>query len=333
MVNLLAAAKHDGIFDVLPGDDPVPDKLPPLFRITSIERFPGPNRQVRHRASLFHEKAGLSVEWCSQHVDARLAKGSLVSIRWAGRTQSIGGHVQIARLVLLELPEAEVNLFHLVPYRWVRDRELVARAALQWEGLPRGFRHLFNAIFWDGQRFQRYLVGPSSLENHHNGRNGNFRHSVEVAERALLMAEGQGLAHHAILALGGLIHDAGKADDYRFDYSRQCFTMSDRGALIGHRDTLQQWIAAAMAKHRVILPEVHYLGLIHALTAAKGAPQWLGLREPRSLEATILSMADRLSGEEELYGRLAPVEDGFGRYHPHLRGRPFVSRMVPRMNA
>ena len=95
--------------------------------------------------------------------------------------------------------------------------------------------------------------------------------------------------------------------------------------MIGHRETLQQWIAASMATHRVILPEAHYLGLIHALTAAKGAPAWLGLREPRSIEATILSMADRLSGEEELYQRLAPAEGGFGRYHKQLKYRPFVT--------
>jgi 3'-5' exoribonuclease len=54
------------------------------------------------------------------------------------------------------------------------------------------------------------------------------------------------------------------------------------------------------------------------------ARAWLGLREPRSLEATILSMADRLSGEEELYARLASAEGGFGRYHKQLKYRPFV---------
>jgi 3'-5' exoribonuclease len=41
-----------------------------------------------------------------------------------------------------------------------------------------------------------------------------------------------------------------------------------------------EWIAAARAQHRVIVPEAHYLALLHAITAAKGAPDWLGLREP-----------------------------------------------------
>lgn len=309
--------------------DPVPDKLPPIFRVQSIERHPDVHGDILNRAVLFHEQASLSVEWLTLHADIRLTRGSLVSIRWLGRPASCDGHVRITRLVLLERPEAETNLFDLVPHGWVADRELVARASALWEGLPRGFRHLFNAMFWDGRRFQRYLMGPSSLGHHHSGLNGNLRHCVEVAERALRMAEGQELANRAILAIGGMVHDAGKADEYRFDHVRRCFSMSDRGALIGHRETLQQWIAAAMASHRVILPEAHYLGLIHALTAAKGAPAWLGLREPRSIEATILSMADRLSGEEELYARLAPAEGGFGRYHKQLRYRPFVVGLGP----
>lgn len=308
-----------------PMTDPVPDMLPPFFRAQSIERLPGQRGDILNRATLFHESASISVEWLTRHADIRLTRGSLVSIRWLGRPVSSEGHVRISRLVLLERPEAEANLFDLVPHGWVSDRDLVARASALWQRLPRGFKHLFNAMLWDGRRFQRYLMGPSSLEHHHNQMNGNFRHCVEVAERALRMGDGQELANPSILAFGGLIHDAGKADEYRFDHVRNRFAMSDRGALIGHRETLQQWIAASMATHRVILPEAHYLGLIHALTAAKGAPAWLGLREPRSIEATILSMADRLSGEEELYQRLAPAEGGFGRYHKQLQYRPFVT--------
>jgi 3'-5' exoribonuclease len=76
----------------------------------------------------------------------------------------------------------------------------------------------------------------------------------------------------------------------------------------------------------VILPEAHYLALLHAITAAKGAPDWLGLREPLSLDAHILSMVDRLSGQADLVARNAPARGGFGAYHRHLRGRPYVLR-------
>ena len=76
-----------------------------------------------------------------------------------------------------------------------------------------------------------------------------------------------------------------------------------------------------------MLPETHYLGLIHALTAARGA-EWLGIRAPVSLEAACLSAADRLSGHYELVRRAAPEGMGFGTYHPHLKGRPYVLQGV-----
>lgn len=102
--------------------------------------------------------------------------------------------------------------------------------------------------------------------------------------------------------------------------------MSARGALLGHKLTVLEWIVEARAKCRVVLQEAHYLALLHALTAVKGAPDWMGLREPVSLEASILSMADRLSGQRDLIGSFAPEGDGFGEYHKHLRGRPYVVR-------
>ena len=85
-----------------------------------------------------------------------------------------------------------------------------------------------------------------------------------------------------------------------------------------------EWIAATRALHRINMPETHYLSLLHALTAVKGAPEWMGAREPQSLEAMILSMADRLSGHLDLIQQCAPETEGFGHYHKHLKGRPYV---------
>ncbi|MCX7176022.1 MAG: HD domain-containing protein [Proteobacteria bacterium] len=304
--------------------DLVPAKLPPIFRVTSIERLPVDNRNHRVSAKLYHEEAALAVTWIAPTVDVRITKGSLVGIRWLGNPTSVDGVIRIARLVQMERPEASFNLFRTVPYTWVKGRELVQRGADLWEQLPRGFQHMFNAILWDAKRFQRYLMGPSSMNGHHKSMNGNFLHSIEVAERALSLARDYEGTFAPVLILGGLLHDAGKADEYVFDHRRQVFSMSERGALIGHRYTVLEWIAAARAKHRVIVPEAHYLALLHALTAAKGAPEWLGIRQPMSMDATILSMADRLSGHGDLHAQLAPDESGFGRYHRHLGGRPYV---------
>jgi len=301
----------------------IPTSLPALYRLTSIERIPT-DQGCCHRATIFHEQAALRVTWTTRHPDVTLSRGCLVSIRWTGLLICKHGEIHVARLSRLDRPLPDANLLATIPTSWVSDRSLVHRASALWERLPRGFQHLFNAIFWDGKRFHRYLTGPSSLSGHHPDRSGNFRHSVEVAEQAIATGVVHQTAFPPVLILGGLLHDAGKADEYRFDAAHHRFSLSERGALIGHKHTVLEWIAAARAQHRVILPDAHYLALIHVLTAARGAPKWLGLREPRSLDATILSMADRLSGEGDLHRQFAPPQEGFGAYHPHLGGRPYV---------
>ena len=309
--------------DVLTPQD-VQRLMPAVLRLESIESEPV-SRAVRVRATIFHEAATLRVVWTCKEPNPALVAGCLVSIRWLATMSSVSGHVENNRLVPALRPDATIDLFGAVPYGWVRDRQLLARASALWSRLPSEFRGLFNAILRDGARFRRYLMGPSSIENHHNLINGNFRHSIEVAELALALAERNNCASTPIVVLAALTHDAAKADEYRFNRSRRRFELSDEGVLVGHRDRLQLWIASAIARYNLVLPEVQELGLIHALTAAKGAPAHLGLREPRSLEATILSTADRLSGEGEMVSRHANPKAGFGRYHRHLKGRPFVS--------
>lgn len=303
--------------------DFAPAQLPAIFRVESVARYPTERHQIITRANLFHDRASLTVEWRSTHVDVRIVRGALVGVRWLNNRAHSKGAIPISRLVLLERAEAEVNLCHLVPPRWVQDRELVSRAAALLENLPRGFRHLFNAVFWDGGRFERYLTGPSSVNGHHNGMKGNFRHSVEVAEQSLGQGCGQEVIFPPLLSLGGLLHDAGKADEYRYDRNKQRFVLSERGELIGHKHTLLEWLATARARHRVILPEQHYLTLLHVLTAVKGAPDWLGMRIPRRLEAGILARADGLSGEADLFNRNMPSIRGSGSYHVHLGVRPY----------
>jgi 3'-5' exoribonuclease len=310
----------------LPQPDHVIDHLPLVFRVQSIERLPFNERNLLNVAVVFHERAVLRVEWLCRHPDSRLTAGSLVSIRWLGRPTSTLGAIRIARLVKLERPEASLNPFDTVPHAWVRERDLVARAGRFWECLGRPLQHLFNAVFWDPRRFQRYLEGPSSLQGHHNGRNGNFRHALEVAERAQTLGRHHAEVHLPVLIAGSLLHDAGKAEEYKFNPVRGRYEMTERGALLGHKHTVLEWIAAARAQHRVIMPEAHYLALLHAITAAKGAPDWLGLREPLSLDAHILSTVDRLSGQADLVSRHAARDGGFGVYHRHLGGRPYVVR-------
>lgn len=303
------------------------DALPSIMRIESLSRTLE-GGAVHNRATLHHRQASLCVEWITQQVDNRLHSGGLVSIRPAAKTRCQSGATRIQRLITVERPVPFVNLFDTLLPSWLKEPELAVRVANLWALLPRSLAHLVNAVLWDSNRLHRFVTGPSSLLGHHNVFNGNFRHSIEVAENAHIQAQGNRIVSGSLLVAGGLLHDVGKAAEYRYDRQSKRFRLSDRGELIGHRNTLIEWLAIARATGGVILDDGTWLGLLHMLNAVRGAPDWIGLRNPRSLEADLLSMADRMSGSEDLHQRCAPADHvtGFGRYHPHLGHRTYVTR-------
>ncbi len=316
------------------GDEPIVPaehvwarEMPSLFRLVSMGYSQVAPRRFSCNATLFAGGQDMRVQWECSQPDIRLNPGVLVGIRWLPRTLSIAGEIRIGRLVLLEIPEAGAELFKTVPPAWVGDGALLARAAALLEQLSPPLRHLFNAIFWHGRRFHRFLCGPASVAGHHSDIGGNFRHAVEVAELCARLAETRERIAIDVLLLAALLHDAGKADEYDFDRRRQVFVMSERGALVGHRHTVIEWLAAALATRRILLPEIKHLGLLHCLTAGVGA-DFLGIRRPATLEAKILSVADRLSGDSDLFRQTAREQPGFGRYHKHLQGRPYLMEGV-----
>lgn len=295
--------------------DRVPENMPGILRIQSLERTLAKDGvQVCSVATLFHRRAFLKVTWTSRQTDSRLRRGSLVRIRWGSVTKCADGVIRIDRLVLVDRPDAATNLFETVPTAWVRDRTVVERAMNLWEQLPRNLAHLFNALMWDGNRFHRYVYGPSSINGHHNGTNGNLIHSVEVAEAAMGFGRLYPGVNLDLLGFGGLVHDAAKAAEYRYDHERLVYSMSERGVLVGHRDTLIDWLATARSVGRVAMSDSTYLVLMHMLNAKRGAVHWMGLREPLTQEAEILAAADCLSAGGDLFARCAPLDHPAGRH-------------------
>lgn len=288
-----------------------PNQLPRIYRVTKFGYEQVADRRFVCTASLFHEQASMLVRWTVKQPDIRLrSEVALVEVRWGKQAPlSLRGTIQIDRLVVLERPERSTNLFQTIPSGWVRDRSLVKHGIELIERLPLALRMLFNAIFWEGERFRAFCTGPSSRRHHHAAMNGNLRHSLEVAlgmrreiEEPVLTNTRSASDHSdiwstdlAIAVLSGLLHDAGKADEYRVR-SDATHGLSQRGRLLGHKLTVIEWIAVARARWLPSLSEPQYVTLIHNITAAQAAPDWLGIRKPATLAANYLSSLDRMSG-------------------------------------
>jgi len=308
---------------------PCTEGMPYIFRLTSITHRQE-ERCIRYTAHLYHDKASIKVEWTRSQPDTRLRPFCLVSPRWNQCPTSNNGAIRISRLVLMECPEPEENLFRMVPAGWVKDRSLIQQAITLLEELPRPYRFLFNAIFWNGERFRRFCMGPSSMKAHHNYDNGNLIHSIELAQMMRIALKEPDPRKEALAILVGLLHDAGKAEEYQLSPTGD-WVLTDRGKLLGHQVTVVEWIAAAYAKHPVHnLPREHYEALLHCLTCHAHAPDWLGIRRPRMREAILLSGLDQFTGQDELMRRCAPRGSGWGSYHEKLKGgKPYQVESIP----
>ncbi len=296
--------------------------LPRMFRLILIDHEKEGERQTRCTATIFHEKAALRVSWTTGTPDPRLKPGELVSPRWFGASSYENGAIRIRRLVLLERPDTWENLFHTVPHGWVKDRELIERAAKLVEALPCHYRHLINAIFWDGGRFKRFCTLHSAMHGHHSENNGSLHHAVEVAEMMRGGCKTMEKASMALCILVGLLHDAGKADEYCLSPNGQ-WVPTDRGKLMWHKVTVIDWVAEANARWNLNLPEKSYMALLHCLISSTNAPEWLGIRRPATPEAALLSGMEKPSGMEELIRRTAPGGAGRVEFHAHLNGHPY----------
>jgi len=297
--------------------------LPGIYRIVSTSCVPSMSgRGVEYSIGIYHDKAQLTVAFSRSQPDIRLKVDMLVSVRWKFPVVSQGGAIQISRLVLLEQPVKGFNLFETVPPGWVKNRELVKNAQEILNCLPDNWHHLVTAIMWNGTRFSQFCENPSSISNHHAYRNGNLRHTVEVVEMVKLLSSKYPQANLGISLAAAILHDVGKAVEYR-SWGKDNWAMSDRGKLVGHRHTVIEWIAEARVTNRIVIPEQHYLSLLHALTSAPNA-EWLGIRSPVTPEATLLTMADRLSGESSMLEQLANRNGGWGEKHPHRKGKVFT---------
>jgi 23S rRNA maturation-related 3'-5' exoribonuclease YhaM len=175
-----------------------------------------------------------------------------------------------------------------------------------------------------------FFLAPASVAGHHAVAGGNLRHAVEVALTVARPVEGEGGELDCDLAIAAaLLHDTGKALEYEAK-GNGAWQMSLRGKLIGHKLTGYEYVAAAIRDCN-LAPE-RALSLLHCLSATN-APAYVGMRSPGCLEAQIVGMADRLSGQTDLFSQLRVPGAFMGRRHKHLTEQPFFPAHTLQLSA
>ena len=302
---------------VIDGKSVLLEAMPKVYRLLDAKVVALGDGLICCTATLYHRHLSPRVAWTCRKIDPCIRLLGLVSIRWNQEPtceDGKGGELHIGALVAVETPDEATNLFDTVPPTFILDPALLERGRALFNQLPRHFKRLFNAVFRERMRFLWFVAGPASLHGRYAPMNGNLRRSIEVAESALRIAAGHREVFPALIILGSLLRDAGKAERYRIDPIHDRFVVSDDGRLVGHRLTAVEWLATAIAHHGIEIPKAHRTALMHILSAAPGAPEWLGLCEPQSLEASIIAIAERwLEHEADWNGAEEPAA---GRSQP-----------------
>lgn len=325
MIDCSTDSMFAGMGSAVKGDESANMLSSLLFRVEDVIREKLGDGTYRNEALITHTQATVRVSWTDNASVCKVHAGQIVSPRLNASASSEEGCVRVARLAVYETPNNSTNIFDLVPHRWVKDRDLVNRAAVLLAELPGPHRHLFNAIFWDPARFERFCRQPGSMIGHHSESNGNLRHTIEVVEGMRELCRTRSYANLALGVLAAFLHDAGKADEY-IPNGKGGWSMSERGKLLGHKVSAFEWIVEAVTRWNIKLPPGHYESLLHIMTAVPHAPEWMGLRQPVTPESLLLSMADRLSGHDDLMEQTVNKDGGFGRFHKHLKSAPFTVR-------
>lgn len=151
-------------------------------------------------------------------------------------------------------------------------------------------------VLSDRQFMHEVLKAPGSLNHHHAYPGGLIRHTRETMQIVLAQAGGLKPIERDLLLVSAFLHDLGKAHEY--SHRRR---LTDRGSFLGHEVTLLEILAPIMNEFWDINHPTR-IALLHFLVA-KPAPQWTGIRHPRSGLINILRFADRLSGEMDMESR------------------------------
>lgn len=295
--------------------------------------------QLKTLATAWYQGKLTELTWVQTRPSLVLQSGQLIrfSAEHPGASASMHA-IKVQDVRLAANVDPDVFLLNTVPKSWLPEAKAnpgdsaaepspVEDLSGMWGSLSRQMRAWLNAVFWfQPMRLYWFLCAPASMNHHHARKHGLFIHSVDCAQRAITAAWHDDLVNTDVLLLAALLHDLGKANEYLWNDTKKCWSLSDRGALMGHRLTTLEWMAAArgLLSDNDSPTEMEVLAVYHAINASN-APDWAGLRSPRTPEVFYLASVDGLSGQCDLIRSHAIPNAVRGRYHAQFRGGAYVT--------
>ena len=275
--------------------------LPDVVRVLEAGHEIDEQGRIRHVATVYGNAFQATLTWTNSCHDERIDKGALARVYWPKHLSEVDGLYPIIRLVPITTVDHSINLFDTVPPSWSRQFGLLHRAKDLWDHLPETRQALFNELFWDAQRFRRYICIPASIDSHHNGWGGNLRHAVEMAEHAERIALDVEGVSTDLLILAGLLYNAPMAGSYTWKDGQ--WGIASTAVLRASKEDFKAALERILENHPRLLTERERQTLWQILFGQDGEPAKT-LRKPMaSLETEILEMADRLSCVLNLRGQ------------------------------
>jgi hypothetical protein len=123
--------------------------FPEVFSIEDIRCSSGKVGGYDYRATLCHDRATVTVSFNRAHRDARLRKGSFVSVNWLPAACCDHGAVKVGGLALRKWTANGFNPFMSVPHNWGTGRRQIECARDLWDASSRQLRKLLFDNFWN----------------------------------------------------------------------------------------------------------------------------------------------------------------------------------------
>jgi len=197
------------------------------------------------------------------------------------------------------------NPFALTQHGLSEMEDIVALAEHVRRIEDKELKQLIDDIFSDAALLHAFLNAPASIKHHHAWPGGLVKHTREVMDMAVHISACLIQSERDLVMTACLLHDAGKA----FEYQQGGRWLSPRGRLLGHEITLLELfspVADCIWSHG----NPKRMMLLHLLTA-KPAPQWTGIRHPRTRLVSIVRFADRWSIDEDVQGHRSESQNSY----------------------